>query len=172
MEYRSQLVVRTRDPREARIIQKVKELADGNGSSISEMALELLNRAINGEAPIMDGEDHKAARPNGESRSASSPPAHKTNGSTAPMLSLPKRTLDDTPRTVVIKAMEHLEAGGRLAAARFLAEFYESATAVDGGRVRVELTHRLTPAEYDALHDVLRETEEYRRYTRRVVDGH
>jgi len=169
MEYRSQLVVRTRDPREARIIEKVKEIADGRGASISEVALELLERAIHGEPPIdVQRSDSGGAR--------SEPPVEATSDKKGPtprpLLSLLTQALDDTPRIVVLRACEHLDAEGRAAAARFLAEFYESASAVDGGRVRVALSNALAPAEYDALHDALRETDEYRSYTRRVVDSH
>ncbi len=51
MAYQSQLVVRTRDPQRAEIIDKVKELAGEEGKTYSEMAIELLERGLNaGEA--------------------------------------------------------------------------------------------------------------------------
>lgn len=46
MAYQSQLVVRTRDPQRAEIIDKVKELAGEEGKTYSEMAIELLERGL------------------------------------------------------------------------------------------------------------------------------
>lgn len=46
MGYQSQLVVRTRDPREGQLIERIKELAAEKGKTYSEMALELLARGL------------------------------------------------------------------------------------------------------------------------------
>lgn len=167
MEYRSQLVIRTRDPREAQVIQKVKEIADGHKASISEVAIALLSRAIDSD-PLTDAElgTHKKAIRRTPDTSAEKKPHNGDSGSFA----LP--TADGTPcRSVVRRTCELLQNDGCVSASAFLADFYASANPVEGGRVRVELTQCLPPEEYDELHDSLRSTDQYRAYTRRVVYG-
>lgn len=50
MGYNAQLVVRSRDPQGTDIIDKVKALADEQDKTYSEMALELLERGLSGDA--------------------------------------------------------------------------------------------------------------------------
>lgn len=166
MEYRSQLVVRTRDAEGARVIARVKEFADERGTSISDAALLLLDRALAGKSVPAAS----AASANGGGNGASERAAEVESLWDDDDEPLPTTTnLNDAPQNVAVKTVETLESKGNDAAARCLAEFFESASAVDGGRVRAELTHRLKPAQYEELHAALRETDEYRRYTRRLV---
>lgn len=46
MAYQSQLVVRTKDRRDSEIVERVKQMADEQGKTYSQMALELLGRGL------------------------------------------------------------------------------------------------------------------------------
>ncbi len=174
MEYRSQLVVRTRDAEGARVIARVKEIADERGTSISDAALELLAQAIDGvpAAPAAAKEDEKEEKSSTSSGKAKSSSSKTKDEDSEEREALPTSpNLNSAPHEVVLKAVEYLQSKGQPAAVKCLAQFYEKASAVDGGRVRAELTHRLEPDEYEELHAVLRETDEYRAYTERLVRG-
>lgn len=174
MGYRAQLVVRTTDPKEAEVIERVKAMADAQSKSYSEMALELLVRGIGGsaEAPDNRAEPPAKAEQAEEADETASPPVAAA-GTTPPPVDIEVAPSGlgpgTTPQSVAEQCLEQLGDDDRDSALSTLADFYTRATPVDGGRLRKQLMRQLSEDEYETLLDELRETEAYQIYRKRVI---
>ena len=175
MAYRSQLVIRTSEPDGARVLERVKELADGESKTISEKAIELLAMAMDGvvisapaptngaveatpvEEPVERGESAVRRDP----APALAPPSHKQKD--------PAIRPDEAPQEAATRCVELFGDEGAVVAAQALTKFFAAAEPVDGANIREELQERMTKTDYEALMDELKQTDEYREYRRRVV---
>ncbi len=183
MGYNAQLVVRSRDPEGTAIIEKVKELADEQGKTYSEMALELLERSLDG-APQTTASAPSAAPPKADEPVSAQEPAPPPAGDEAsepddeasepddeasePAVTTAPPSAEDVEeitRQCIAQLAEH----GAQSAARTLAAFFSSAGPIEGGKVKGELKEHLTKAEYDVIMGKLRQTKEYRNYRQRVI---
>lgn len=178
MAYRSQLVIRTSQAREAQVLERVKALADDESKTISEKAIELLEIALdggtktaptNGVATEQDDEDDEESATTERAESA-------VRRDPAPALAPPdvkekdpKVRPDEKPQDAALRCVQLFDGEGAPAAAQALTKFFAAAEPVDGANIREELQERMNKADYDALMEELKQTEEYREYRRRVV---
>jgi hypothetical protein len=182
MAYRSQLVIRTSAEEGARTLERVKALAEKEGRTISEIALELLARGLDSDLsaptpaaaaapsqPAQEPEPSEAAEADAdidELRRKASTPA------LAPPTVTPKDPSvrpDEAPHDAAVRCVELFGDEGAEAAATALRPFFAAAEPVDGANIREELQGRMSKADYETLMDALKQTEEYRAYRRRVV---
>lgn len=175
MAYKAQLVVRTRDKQGAHTIERVKELAEEQGKSFSEMAIDLLDRGLG--ASGQGGSKTTAAAPE---------PAPDSDTDTKPAPTPPPQPdpieerrknidMDVGPAPPVDEGAddveEALEDDGIEGAADALAEYFAVAGAVDGGKIKKELQKRLTAADYEEIMEIVKQTDQYRNYKDRVLFG-
>jgi hypothetical protein len=178
MAYQAQLVVRTRDPKGVRVIEKVKRLAELESKTFSEKALEILERGLGDLGP----EEEEAGEPSeeeeeeedDESESASADDTIRREPTTpTPPPDIPEKSPDvrpdESPDVVAKKCIESFETGGADKAAQTLAVFFAVAEPVDGAAVREELQDRLSASDYEEIMEELMQTDEYRAYRKRVV---
>jgi hypothetical protein len=175
MAYKAQLVVRTRDKQGAETIERVKELAEEQGKSFSEMAIELLDRGIG--AP----EGGAATAPPPSAGTTKSEPVAETKPEPEPVEPEPivekkkPEPVDLGPAPPVNEAAgdveEALDADGIEAAAEALAEYFAVAGAVEGGKIKKELQKRLTAANYEEIMEIVKQSDQYRSYKDRVLFG-
>lgn len=178
MAYQAQLVVRTRDPKGTRVIEKVKRLAELESKTFSEKALEILERGLGDLGPDEedsgDSEDGDEEEEEEDDSEASAEATIRREPSTpAPPPDFQKKSPDvrpdEAPDVVAKKCIESFETGGAEAAAQALASFFAVAEPVDGAAVREELQDRLSATDYETIMEELMETDEYRAYRKRVV---
>lgn len=167
MAYRSQLVIRTSDAEGAEVLERVKELADGESKTISEKAIELLGQALSGRtaaAPVVAAPAPVAEEvpdtPRVEVQPLEPPTVEEKDPGVRP---------DEAPQDAATRSVTLLQGQGVAAAAQALTAFFAAAEPVDGANIREELQERLSKADYDALMDELKQTKEYLEYRRRVV---
>ncbi|QDG52562.1 hypothetical protein FIV42_18020 [Persicimonas caeni] len=197
MGYNAQLVVRSRDPHGTDIIDKVKALADEQDKTYSEMALELLQRGLEGGGKAAPAESQPADEPS-EAPEQTDEPEPKQDSEPEPQQDTepqpepaaepetePEAEPQDEPEPepepievpevdgsvadVAKACLEQLEGHGPKAAAQILANFFSDAGPIEGGKVKNILKDKLTKAEYEVILDKLRETKEYREYRQRVI---
>jgi hypothetical protein len=173
MAYKAQLVVRTRDKQGAHTIERVKELAEDQGKSFSEMAIDLLDRGLNaseGGAPTTSAPV--------ETTTPSEPAPKKAPEpiDTEPLEERkPPEPMDVGPAPPVKEGAsdveEALESDGIEGAAETLADYFGVAGAVEGGKIKKELQKRLTAAQYEEIMEIVKQSEQYRNYKDRVLFG-
>lgn len=177
MAYRSQLVIRTSDAEGAEVLERVKELADGESKTISEKAIELLGAALAGPRPAKS-EPAQPSQAQPQTTAAAAEPAAESVERAVTVQPLqppsvrekdPAVRPDEAPQDAATRSAMLLENHGVSAAAQALTAFFAAAEPVDGANIREELQERLSKTDYDALMDELKQTEEYREYRRRVV---
>ena len=174
MAYRSQLVVRTKEPKGARIIDRVKELAELESKTFSEKAIEILERGLGGlldEEEESDEADEDASGA-AEQRSESSVRRDPMPAPLAPPEieeKSPDVRPDESPSEAAERGAKLYGDEGAEAAAKALTKFFAAAEPVDGANIREELQDRLNKSEYEELMEALKQTEEYRAYRKRVV---
>ncbi|MGM0554881.1 MAG: hypothetical protein ACQEVA_00695 [Myxococcota bacterium] len=175
MAYKAQLVVRTRDKQGAETIERVKELAEEQGKSFSEMAIELLDRGIGapegGAAPAAPPTEIEAkSEPVGEVKPKPEPVEPE------PVVEEKKpEPVDLGPAPPVGEAADDVEDAldddGIEAAAEAMAEYFAVAGAVEGGKIKKELQKRLTAANYEEIMEIVKQSDQYRSYKDRVLFG-
>lgn len=171
MAYRSQLVIRTKEPNGARIIERVKELAEIENKTFSDKAIELLGRGLGGLLDSEEGEDDEDESASAEQRSESA-----VRRDPAPALAPPEIEAkspdirpDESPRDAAKRGASLFVEQGAAAAAQALTKFFAAAEPVDGASIREELQERMTKTDYESLMEELKQTDEYRAYRKRVV---
>ena len=180
MAYRSQLVIRTRDADGARTLERVKELADQRSVTISELALELLATALDGpsadvvSSSVADvGDDEEDDAEVEAAPVADESAVRRDPGPLLPPPSVkpkdPDVRPDEDPEQAAERCIALFGEEGAAAAARALRPYFAAAEPVDGANIREELQERMKKADYDALMEELKQTDEYRDYRRRVV---
>jgi hypothetical protein len=184
MAYKSQLVVRSRDARGTEIIDRVKQLADAQDKTYSQMALELLTVGLEGGPPAKDPEP----KPKQSTQQAAEPapadePADDASKAAPPPKKAPaKAPAQDAPEPVDIPdgssvedvadlCAESFEDAGIAVASRVLAQFFVTCGPAEGGQIKDELQGRLDDGDYEDLFEALRDTDEYRDYRKRVIFG-
>lgn len=171
MAYRSQLVVRTKEPKGARIIERVKELAELESKTFSEKAIEILERGLGN---LVDGSDDDD-EPEATATEDSDEEGEVRRDTPAPLAppeieaKSPDVRPDESPSDAAERGAKLYNDDGAVAAAQALTKFFAAAEPVDGANIREELQDRLNKSEYEELMDALKETEEYRAYRKRVV---
>ena len=183
MTYKAQLVVRASTKEGVEIIDKVKELAGEEGLTFSDMAVELLSRAIRGDVAARPAAPAQQSLPAAASKKSEAPPqvAKSTNGTEvkAPAANAPLPPeeagppVDPTlpPREIVRHYIARREERGERAAARILVDFFAVAGPRDGGSLKKLLQGEFTEEQFDDLMKPVKETEEYAAYTQRAIFG-
>lgn len=166
MGYQAQLVVRTRDPERAQIVDRVKELAELEGKTFSEKAIELFERGL---GKMGDGDTAKE-----ESSGSSAPPRRNpVPVELSPPTELPTKDPDQRPeesaKVVAARAADVFDARGAEDAAAELTAFFALAEPFDAAQMREELQDLMKKDDYESVMESLMETEEYRQYRQRVV---
>ncbi|AWV87956.1 hypothetical protein [Bradymonas sediminis] len=169
MEYKAQLVIRSRDREGVELIEKIKELATDSNRTFSDMALELLTLGVarqSGAAPV----EAASAAPSPEVKAASTPdkkPAPKSTSTSKSSKAGPITPKDITK--IAKQCAEQIEAEDIRAATQTLAGFFDKAGPIQGGKIKTALEKSLEKADYDELLRHLRKTQEYRGYRQRVI---
>ena len=186
MTYKAQLVVRASTKEGVEIIDKVKELAGEEGLTFSDMAVELLGRAIRGETSPRQASSTQQSLPTADPEvkketAVAEVAAKTTNGTEIKAKSadapLPPEEagppVDPTlpPREIVRHYLERRQERGERAAARILVDFFAVAGPRDGGSLKKLLQEEFTEEEFDALMKPVKESEEYAVYTQRAIFG-
>ncbi len=180
MAYKAQLVVRARGKEGASIIEKVKELANEHDTTYSEMAVELLGRGLNASDDVgstfsADDAAKDDAKPAKKESSTTSSSRPKKSASDNPRAPLPPEEAGppvdpNLPPAKIVKAyIERREERGERAAARILVDFFAEAGPAEGGQVKNLLRREYSDADFEDIMEPVKETEEYRTYTRRAL---
>ncbi len=168
MGYQAQLVVRTRDPKRAAIVDRVKELAELEGKTFSEKAIELFERGL---GKMNDGAEESSEE--SESSSEASVRRNPVPVELTPPTELPVKDPDDRPeesaKAVAARAADIFDARGAEDAAGELTDFFAKAEPFDAAQVREELQDLMKKDDYESVMEALMETDEYRQYRQRVV---
>src|SRR5690554_2573934 len=170
MEYKAQLVIRSREREGVELIDKIKELATASNRTFSDMALELLtlgfahqDAAGAAENPSPSAQDSATSTPARKSKSKSrATSASKSSAKSAPI----------TPKAiakVADKCVQQLLEEDVRGATQTLATFFAKAGPIEGGRIKTALETTLEKESYDLLLKHLRKTQEYRGYRQRVI---
>lgn len=189
MTYKAQLVVRASTKEGVEIIDKVKELAGEEGLTFSDMAVELLGRAIRGggavaatpapaatveeSAPVKTPEVMKAPAAVKKAEPAVNGTAMKESEDAPLPPEEAGPPVDPTlpPRDIVRHYLERREERGERAAARILVDFFAVAGPKDGGKLKKLLQKEFSGEEFDALMKPVKESKEYKIYTERAIFG-
>ncbi len=196
MTYKAQLVVRARSKEGAAIIEKVKELASEQGSTYSEMAVELLGRGLNADDDVdgafqvdaSDGDGEKEEEEEEEEEEnddlsavaisvEESVEVEKKKAPAHPKAPLPPEEAGPAvdpelpPEEIVKHYLQRRSDRGERAAARILVDFFAAAGPGAGGNLKKLLQKEFTEAEFDELMAPIKETEEYATYTERAIFG-
>lgn len=188
MEYKAQLVIRSRDREGVELIEEIKALATEQEKTFSETALEVLALGLHvaknqpqapEDAPAEDAVapaevPNLTAEPSNPPPTQEPEPAAESTGksSPAPPPETParKRGTDSLPAVEVAqRCAQQIKAGEPLLAAQILAEFFAQADPIQGGRIKSLLQEDLPEDDYETLIENLRRTQEYRRYCHRVI---
>lgn len=168
MGYQAQLVVRTRDPKRAQIVDRVKELAELEGKTFSEKAIELFERGL--------GKMNENAEEESTEESTTSEPNVRRNPvpvELTPPTDLPVKDPDQRPeedaKVLAARAADIFDARGAEDAAAELTDFFALAEPFDAAQVREKLQDLMKKDDYEAVMEALMETDEYRQYRQRVV---
>lgn len=180
MTYKAQLVVRARSKDGAAIIDKVKELAGEQDKTYSQMAVELLGRGLNADDDIEgtfgtgeQTDEDPDEEPEEDTDADDEEPAGDSDDPQAPLpADEAGPPVDPTlpPDEIVEHYLNRLDDRGERAAARILVDFFEEAGPVEGGEVKSLLQEEFSDEEYDDLMAPIKRTEEYKSYTRRVLN--
>ena len=173
MAYKAQLVVRTRDKQGAHTIERVKELAEEQGKSFSEMAIELLDRGLN--PPSSGGASTSTPEPE-EAPAEPAPDTAPEPVDPEPFEDRkPPEPMDEGPAPPVKEGASNVEdaldSDGIEGAAEALAEYFGVAGAVEGGKIKKELQKRLSAADYEEIMEIVKKSDAYRNYKDRVLFG-
>lgn len=186
MTYKAQLVVRASTKEGVEIIDQVKELASEKGLTFSDMAVELLDRALRGDvsaaAPAPKESAPKAAPAPAKAveKVVAAPVATpKTNGVAADDEQSPLTAeeagppVDPSlpPNDIVRHYLRRREERGERAAARILVDFFAVAGPADGGKVKKLLLKEFSDSEFENLMKPIKATDEYATYTERAIFG-
>lgn len=188
MEYKAQLVIRSREREGVELIEKIKKLAGEKGNTFSDTALELLFLGLdafenkpNAEAPQKPKAAKKPKKTASESKSgATSDTKAKANSkaakSSAPKKAAPKEPAAEVPDADLPSAAEvgeeciaQIKAEAPTAATQVLASFFGRVGPIQGGRVKNILQAGLSEKDFNQLMLDLRKTREYRSYRQRVI---
>lgn len=170
MEYKAQLVIRSREREGVELIESIKKLATDSDRTFSDMALELLTLGVayqNGSAPVATENPSSGA----ETKSTSTP-EKKSKSRSSTTAKSPAKSAPITPKSIKKAAKQcaqQVEDEDMRAATQTLATFFGKAEAIQGGRIKTELENSLEKADYDLLMKNLRKTQEYRAYRQRVI---
>lgn len=176
MSYKAQLVVRARGKDGVELIETVKEMANEQGVTYSEMAVTLLQQGLNADkAPAPAAEKvaapaAKEAAPAKKEAPKSAPKAKKKTPLPAEDAG-PKVNPDQPPKKIVKLYMERREEMGERAAARILLDFFAVAGPGDGGELKKLLQDAFTNDEYEDIMEPIKDTDEYSTYTERAIFG-
>ena len=179
MSYKAQLVVRARGKEGVSLIETVKEMANEQGITYSEMAVELLQRGLNADqAPAQSAASASSAPSDSASAGAKTETkkavSAKPKSENAPLPAEEAGPAVDPklpPKKIVKHYKERREDRGERAAARILVDFFAVAGPADGGELKKLLQNEFTNDEYEALMKPIKETEEYATYTERAIFG-
>ncbi|MFU8803034.1 MAG: hypothetical protein ACNA8W_04410 [Bradymonadaceae bacterium] len=174
MAYKAQLVIRTNDIKDAELLEKVREFADGRGETLSEAGLELLRRGLNKDAPSTSkpvaskAAASKAATPKAAAPKERATP--KVNGATT---SAPtKKPIQSLGPVPAPKKIVQAYLAGRESnedATKILIDFFAVAGPAEVHVLKQALQKALTNDDYDAVMQPIMETEIYREYKKRVL---
>ncbi len=177
MAYKAQLVVRTRDKNGAETIERVKELAEEQGKSFSEMAIELLDRGLGAPeggtaSPAAPVEEPSPSEDADASEPAPAPPPESVP---EPISVERPKPPEVGPAPPVGEAANEVEEAydedGIEGAAEALAEYFAVAGAVEGGKIKKQLQKRLSVGDYEEIMEIVKQTDQYRGYKDRVLFG-
>lgn len=170
MEYKAQLVIRSREREGVELINKIKELATDSNRTYSDMALELLTLAF-AHQDAADSADSPApgAPEDPTPASARGSKSKSTTTSTSKASTKPAPITPKAIAKVADKCVQQLLEEDLRGATKTLAGFFAKAGPIEGGRIKTALESTLEKENYDLLLKHLRKTQEYRAYRQRVI---
>lgn len=173
MGYQAQLVVRTRDPERAQIVDRVKELAELEGKTFSEKAIELFERGLgkmgDDGGSTDDGPDEDESTPEETAPPMRNPVPVELDPPTKLPTKDPDQRPEESAKVVAAKAADAFDARGAEDAAAELTAFFALAEPFDAAQLREVLQDLTKKDDYEAIMEALMETDEYREYRQRVV---
>jgi hypothetical protein len=175
MEYKAQLVIRSRDRDGVGVIEQIKELASLADKTYSDMALELLGLGLQRQGDDSQTSAAQPAAPTAaESRAptveiSGARPAAETESDAKTATPTPNFSADTPVAEVAEQCLKQIEADQPQAAAKTLAGFFANVGPIQGGEIKSALQGRLKKSDYDLLLKNLRQTQEYRSYRQRVI---
>lgn len=187
MTYKAQLVVRARSKDGAAIIETVKEMANEQGTTYSEMAVKLLGRGLNADEVDATVAVDDASEQEDEENTDDPEPAvatsdddfeePKDDSPPHPKAPLPPEEAgpsvdpDLPPEEILAHYLERRDERGERAAGRILVDFFAEAGPGEGGELKKLLQKEYSTEDYEALMEPIKETDEYSTYTERAIFG-
>lgn len=171
MEYKAQLVIRSREREGVELIEQIKELASESKRTYSDMALELLKRGVAHQTGAVPSASQQPA-PSAKSKSKPKKKRSSRSRSTTKSKSSSSKSAPITAKLIkkiAKKCAAQIENEDTQAATQTLADFFAKAGPVQGGKIKTALEKSMEKSDYDLLLKNLRKTQEYRTYRQRVI---